>query len=53
MTISDQDRLSHIRSDNEQWLATEPNAEAWDVTFLLKKIDHLQKELKRATSRLP
>lgn len=42
-----QQRLARIRSDNEQWLATTPEAKGWDTTFLLFLVDRLQEEIRK------
>lgn len=46
MTETEQTRLAYLRSQNMQWLAVEPRAQNWDVTFLLFLVDGLIKELK-------
>ena len=40
-----EERLAFLRRENAMWIAVNPDAETWDVTFLLNVIDELRAKI--------
>lgn len=41
------ERLAFLRRENAMWLAVNPDAQNWDITFLIGLIDELISEIRK------